>query len=100
MLNQDNLEIHPETVIEDQVEESERTYCPTELTKMDLDPPPGGRTPRSAKTSPGHKRVRNRYDSVYRSLLRRFRKYYNISFDDLTRYKALKRYRKEEFFME
>ena len=46
------------------------------------------------------KRVRDRYDSVYRSLLRRFRKFYNINFDKATRYKALKRYRKPVFFME
>ncbi|CAI2366451.1 unnamed protein product [Moneuplotes crassus] len=46
------------------------------------------------KACSGTRRIRNRYDSIYRSLLRRFRKFYNISFDRLTRYKSLKRYRK------
>lgn len=46
------------------------------------------------------KRSRDRYDSVYRSILRRFRKFYNLEFDKTTRYKALKRYRESIFYMD
>lgn len=56
--------------------------------------------PAPISKSKSQKRVRDRYDSVYRSLLRRFRKFYNKDFDDKTRFKALKRYRNEGFFLE
>lgn len=52
---------------------------------------------KSAKTKSGN---RERYEVIYRGLLRRFRKYYNIEFDSKTRFKSLKRYRKAWFFIE
>lgn len=56
--------------------------------------------PRKRAKSKPKKRIRDRYDSVYRSLLRRFRKFYNQDFDKSTRFKALKRYRGDEFFIQ
>lgn len=44
------------------------------------------------------RKPRDRYDSVYRSLLRRFRKYYNNSFDKVTNYKATKRRKNPTYF--
>jgi hypothetical protein len=50
--------------------------------------------------SKSSKRCRERYEVVYRSLLRRFRKFFNQDFDKATRYKSLKRYRTNTYFIE
>mmetsp|Transcript_16581 Transcript_16581/g.14482 ORF Transcript_16581/g.14482 Transcript_16581/m.14482 type:complete len:105 (+) Transcript_16581:331-645(+) len=84
------------------LEDLEQTHCPIELIQfeeamsniqVELKSPQ-----KSKKTS--IKKARYRYDSIYRSLLRKFRKFYNVNFDKETRYKALKRYRNPIFFME
>lgn len=46
------------------------------------------------------RRPRDRYDSVYRSLLRRFRKFFNNSFDKATNYKVTKRHKKPMYFLD
>ena len=53
-----------------------------------------------SKGSKSRRRNRERYEVVYRSLLRRFRKFYNHEFDSATRYKSLKRYRNNAYFIE
>lgn len=54
------------------------------------------------KTKPARKRRtnENRYDSLYRSLLRRFRKFFNLDFDRFTNYKSSKRSKPIGYFLE
>ena len=49
---------------------------------------------------PKRKRIRNRYDSTYRSLLRRYRKWYQKIFNAYTSYNFLKRRKPNSFFFE
>lgn len=46
------------------------------------------------------RRCRKRYEIVYRSILRKFRKFFNLEFDNATKYKSIKRYRKTSYFIE
>ena len=80
----------------------EQTHCPIELLKFEEETSTILVEKKSTQKSPRKKtkRVRDRYDSMYRSLLRRFRKFYNVNIDSATRYKALKRYREPSFFIE
>lgn len=54
----------------------------------------------STQNSISTRRSRERYEVVYRTLLRRFRKFFNQQFDKKTRYKSLKRYRTNKYFIE
>lgn len=54
------------------------------------------------KRKPTRKRRNNenRYDTLYRSLLRRFRKFFNLDFDRFTNYKSSKRNKPAGYFLE
>lgn len=79
----------------------ENTHWPLQLLKFDEPTLVEGNKEEEKESTKGEKkRSRDRYDSVYRSILRRFRKFYNLEFDKTTRYKALKRYRESIFYMD